>query len=601
MTSPPSAKNLRPFRSFYGSRSAFAHATKPPLTRRYLPVLQTLRDYDAQRSRADFAAGITVAALALPSAMAYAQLAGIGVSAGLYALLLPVVAYAVLGSYRRLVVGPESTVSILVAISIAPLAHGDAVRYAALVSALALMIGGIYLAAWAIRLGWIADYFSQAVLVGYISGVAVVLIVGQAGKLFGIALDPSGTFAKAADLLTSLDESHALTLAIGGVTLVSLIVLGRFASRVPGALIVVCLGIGLSWLFGFGDRGVAVTGPVPGGLPHFSIPDVGTEDLLSLVGPALAIFLVGFADSILTARSFAMRHREPVKPDQELLAQGAANLAAGFTQAIPVSTSGSRTAVNDGMATSQVSGMVAAATIAVILLVLTEPIQYLPSAVLGAIIIYAAAKLIKPQAWRALRRSSIAEVVIAAVTMLFVIGIGVLQALVIAVVLSLLDVIRRSARPHDAVLGYSPTNQRWSDVGHTTDTEVSPGIVVYRLGERMFFANAHYVKRRMWAAVHGAPPPVRWFIFDAGATGDIDASAQSALQEVVEGLRAEGVGFAVARARNALLQNLGDVGLADLIGPENFYPTVMLAVAACEGQPPISRPDHDSSVDQSGK
>lgn len=312
--------------------------------------------------------------------------------------------------------------------------------------------------------------------------------------------------------------------------------------------------------------------------------------MVSLIGPALAIFLVGFADSILTARSFAMRHRESVKPDQELLAQGVANISAGFTQAIPVSTSSSRTAVNDGMATSQVSGLVAAGAIAVILLVLTEPIQYLPAAVLGAIIIFAAAKLIKPEAWRSLRRSSVAEVVIAAIAMLFVIGIGVLQALGVAVVLSLLDVIRRSARPHDAVLGYSPTNQRWSDVGNTSDTEVSPGIVVYRLGERMFFANAHYVKRRMWAAVHGAPPPVRWFIFDAGATGDIDASAESALQEVVVGLREEGIGFAVARARNALLQNLDDIGLTDLIGSENFYPTVMLAVVACQGREPGRAP-----------
>ena len=277
MTDPPTAINLHPFRSFYGKRSPFAHATKPPLTRRYLPFVHSMSGYDGKRSRADVAAGITVAALSLPSAMAYAQLAGIGVSAGLYALLLPVVAYALLGSYRRLVVGPESTVSILVAISIAPLAHGDASRYAALVSGLALMIGAIFLAAWAIRLGWIADYFSQAVLVGYISGVAVVLIVGQAGKLVGISIDASSTFAKVADLLTSLDETHAVTLVIGGVTLVTLILLGRFAPRVPGALMVVCLSIGLSWLLDFDARGVTVTGPVPSGLPRFSIPDVGGQ------------------------------------------------------------------------------------------------------------------------------------------------------------------------------------------------------------------------------------------------------------------------------------------------------------------------------------
>ncbi|HVQ87301.1 MAG TPA: SulP family inorganic anion transporter [Actinomycetes bacterium] len=582
MTESPVEPQLRPFARVYGHRSPFAHASKPPLIRRYLPFVISLRGYDAKRSRQDVSAGLTVMALALPSAMAFADLAGLPVSAGLYALLLPVLAYAILGSYRRLVVGPESTVSILVASSLAPMVVGDPARYAALAAALAIIVGCVYLLAWVARLGWIADYFSQAVLVGYITGVAIVLIVAQSGKLIGFTSTSTRTAEKAWDTVSNVGEGHPGTALIGFGTILILIVMGRFAPKVPTALLVVVISIGLSWWLDFASYGVAVVGHVPAGLPSLQIPDISGRDIASLIGPALAIFVVSFSDSILVARSFAMRHRESVKVDQEMLALGVGNITAGFSQSLPISTSSSRTAVNDPLATSQVSGLVAATGVLVVLLFFTEPMQYLPEAVLGAIIIYAAARLIRPGSWRALRRSSRAEVVIAATATITVVLFGVLPGLAVAVLLSILDVIRRSARPPDAVLGYSATNQRWSDVTQAPDALVVPGIVVYRLGERLFFANAHYVKRRIWAAVHGAPPPIRWFIFDAGATSDIDASAQAALHEVVESLRDAGTGFALARAHSGLVHDLETVGLIDLIGTNNIYPTVGTAVAGCE-------------------
>lgn len=574
-------RHLHPFAEVYHGRSPFAHASKPPLTRRLIPFVDTVRGYDRTRLGADLVAGSTVAALALPSGMAYAELAGVDVSAGLYALLLPVIAYAFLGSYRRLVVGPESAVAILTALAVAPLADGDAVRYAALVGGLALAIGSVFVVAWLLRLGWIADYFSQAVLVGYISGIGLVLIIGQLSKWFGISYDAETAAARAVELLGSIDETHWATLAVGGTTFAFLFICGHWLPRVPSALIAVAFGIAASWLFDWASHGIATVGAVPSGLPSLTVPALALDDYRSLIGPAVAIFVVGYADSMLTARSFAMRHREPVRSDSELLAQGVANLSSGLTQGIPVSTSSSRTAVNDDLATSQVAGLVAAGVIALILLFFTAPIQYLPVAVLAAVIINAAIKLIKVQSWIDLRRSSRIEVVIAGVATFFVLAIGVLQALAVAVVLSLLDIIRRSAHPHDAVLAYSPKLQRWADVKDVDDAEVSPAIVVYRLGERLFFANAHYVKRRMWAAVHGAPPPVRWLIFDASATSDIDASAQAAMDEIVRGLRSEGVGFAVARAPRSLVTRLDSVGLSDHIGRQNFYSTVMLAVDGC--------------------
>jgi MFS superfamily sulfate permease-like transporter len=249
---------------------------------------------------------------------------------------------------------------------------------------------------------------------------------------------------------------------------------------------------------------VSVTGPVPGGLPSFTVPDVSRSDLGTLVTAAVAIFLVAFCDSILTARSFAARHHEVVDANQELLAFGVAQITSGVTQGMPVGTSGSRTAVNDEMgATSQVSGLTAAVMIGAILLFLTGPIEYLPSAVLGAVIVFAAFQLIDPGQWRSLVRSSKVEAAIAVSTAAFVITIGVLQAIIAAVVLSVADIIRKAARPADAVLGWSAEEDRYVDVSDHPDAGITSGVVVYRIQDRLFFANAHFFKRRLWAAVDG--------------------------------------------------------------------------------------------------
>ncbi len=295
-----------------------------------------------------------------------------------------------------------------------------------------------------------------------------------------------------------------------------------------------------------------------------------------------------FSDSILTSRSFAARHHEVVDANQELLAFGFAQMASGITQGMPVGTSGSRTAVNDDMgATSQVSGFASVAMIAVILVFLTAPIQYLPSAVLGAVIVFSAAKLIEPDQWRALARSSRAEVVIAVITTLFVITIGVLQAIVVAVVLSVADVVRRAARPADAVLGWSDDENRYVDVSDHLDAGINRGVVVYRIQDRMFFANAHFFKRRLWAAVDGAPKPVRHLVLDASFISDIDASAEVALREVIDGLRERNIEFHVARATVELQLRFDEVGLTAAIGADRFHGTVEAAVDACR-QPPIA-------------
>ena len=573
---------MQPFREVYKDRGAFASESRAPITTRYVPFARSMSGYSGARLRTDLLAGITVAALALPSAMAFAELAGAPVSAGLYALLLPVLAYAVFGSAPRVVIGPEGTVALLVATALAPLTSTGSAEYAALAAMLALLVGLVFFVARLARLGWIADYFSQAVLVGYITGVAVVLILGQISKLVGVSSDEDGVLRETVDILGNLGDANGATVVVGAVSLGILVLAAKVSKRIPGALIVVVLGIAASWALDLAARGVTVTGPVPSGLPSFAVPDVSRSDLGALTTAAVAIFLVSFSDSILTARSFAARHHEVVDADQELLAFGFAQMASGVTQGIPVGTSGSRTAVNDDMeATSQISGLAAAGAIAVILLFLTAPIEYLPSAVLGAVIVFAASKLINSEQWRSLARSSRAEVVIAAITAVFVVTIGVLQAIVVAVVLSIADVIRRAAQPADAVLGWSAEDDRYVDVSDHVDAGVSPGVVVYRIQDRMFFANAHFFKRRLWAAVDGAPKPVRHVILDASFISDVDASAEVALREVIAGLRERNIEFHIARATAELQARFDVVDLTDAIGADHFHATVTAAVDAC--------------------
>ncbi len=578
---------MEPFREAYEGRGAFAPESRPPIATRYLPFARSLSGYSRERLRTDVIAGITVAALALPSAMAYAELAGVPVSAGLYALLLPVVAYAIFGSAPRVVIGPEGTVALLVATAIAPLAASGSDEYAQLAAMLALLVGVVFFAARLARLGWIADYFSQAVLVGYITGVAIVLILGQLGKLVGVSSDEEGAIREAVDIVRHLDDANGATVVVGAISLGLLVLAARISKRIPGALVLMVLGIAASWALDLASQGVAVTGPVPSGLPSLALPDVSRSDLGTLTAAAVAIFLVAFSDAILTARSFAARHHEVVDADQELLAFGFAQMAAGVTQGMPVGTSGSRTAVNDDMgATSQVSGLAAAAMIGVILLFLTAPIEYLPSAVLGAVIVFSASKLVDPDQWRSLARSSTAEVVIASITAVFVVTIGVLQAIIVAVVLSIADVVRRAARPADAVLGWSAKEDRYVDVSDHLDAGIIPGTVVYRIQDRMFFANAHFFKRRLWAAVDGAPKPVRNVILDSSFISDIDASAEVALREVIAGLRERNIELHIARAAVELQLRFDAVGLTEAVGADHFHGTVTAAADACR----LSRP-----------
>ena len=593
MTTPePAARHvptvpLEPYRVAYGGRKPFRSAHKPPLSTRYLPLVASLRGYSRIRLGTDSMAGVTVAALALPASMAYAEIAGLPVTAGLYSLLLPLVVYALLGSAPWLVVGPESTIALLVAAGLAPLAVAGSAEYTTLAAALALLVGAFYLAARLLRLGWIADYFSQAVLVGYLTGVAILIVLGQLGKLVGVSSAYDNKVIAVGDIVAHLGQANPATVVLSAGCFLLLIGLRHFLPRFPAALLVVVLAILASWSLDLAAHGVTTAGPVPAGLPDVAFPQVGGGDLIKLVGVAGGIFLVGFSDSILTARSFAARRGETIDADQELLAFSAANAAAGVTQGMPVGTTGSRTGVNLTMgATSQVSGLVAAGFILVVLVLLTEPIKYLPAAALAAIIVTGAVRLIDPAQWRSLGHSDRAELLVAVVTVVAVINLGVLVALVVAVGLSLLDVIRRIARPHDAVLGWSPAALRYGDVSSDPEIAVTPGVVVYRFSDRLFFANVHFFKRRVWAAVDAAPKPTRHFVLDMAGVPGLDSSAAAGLRELHDGLLIRNVSLQIARATDPLEEAMDRLGLVEVIGATHFYGTVTSAVESVAGVDP---------------
>jgi high affinity sulfate transporter 1 len=524
---------------------------------------------------------VTVAALAVPSAMAYAEVAGLSPVNGLYALLLPTIAYVLLGSSRQLIIGPEGSISTLVAAAILPLAVAGSDEAAGLAAMLALMVAMCFGAAWALRLGWIADYFSRPVLVGYIHGVIIVLIIGQLGKLLGLSIDASEPLAQLREVLGDLPGASGATVLVGLAALAALLALRRLMPKLPAALLVVAASIALSWMLDFESHGIAVIGAIPSGLPSFEIPSPPLGDVAQLVPAALGIFLVSFADEILTARSFAGKHNQHVRGSQELLAMGAANAAAGVTQGFSIGASGSRTAVNDDMgARTQIAGLFGAFTVAIILVFLTAPVQYLPKAVLGAVIVFAAVGLVDRAAWRALAAIDNVEVAIAAMTTACVVVFGVLEALIVAVGLSMIDTVRRSARPHDAVLGWVERLGRYGDVSLHPSARVTPGVVVYRLDDRLFFANARYFKGRVREALRAAPTPARWLVLDAEAVTHVDATGVDALLDLAKDLRGDGVTLVLARLRTRMQEQLESAGAMDTLDTANVYPTVRAAVKA---------------------
>ncbi|MGZ4494066.1 MAG: SulP family inorganic anion transporter [Blastococcus sp.] len=546
-----------------------------------LPGLAVLRGYDRAWLRGDLLAGVTVTAYLVPQVMAYAAVAGLPPVAGLWASLGPLLVYAFLGSSRLLSVGPESTTALMTAAAVGAMTAGDPSRYAAVAAALALAVGAVCLLGRLARLGFLADLLSRPVLVGYLAGVAVLMVVSQLGKLTGMTVQGDTPLSETAYVLTHLGGVRGPTLTMALLVLVSLLVAQRLRPHWPNPLAAMLLATLVTWAFDLGAHGIATVGAIPRGLPVPGLPDVSASELLSLALPALGVAVVGYTDNVLTARAYGARRGERIDSDQEFLALGAANLASGLLQGFPVSSSGSRTVIADALgARSQVYSLVALAGTLVGMLLLGPLLGAFPLAALGGVVAYAAVRLVDVAEIRRIARLRRNELVVLVATTLGVLLLGVLPGIGVAIALSLLDVLRRVARPHDAILGYAPGVAGMHDVDDYPSAVTVPGLVVYRYDSPLFFANAEDFRRRVLAALDEAPWPVEWLLLNAEATVDVDLTAMDVLEQLRSETASRGVVLALARVKAELREDLDAAGFTERVGADRFYMTLPTAVAA---------------------
>lgn len=548
------------------------------------PGLHQLRSYQRGWLRGDVLAGVTVAAYLIPQVMAYATVAGLPAVVGLWAALVPLAVYAVLGSSRQLSVGPESTTALLTATALAPLAAGDPARYAVLAAVLALLVGGFCLLGGLLRLGFLADLLSRPVLVGYMTGVAVIMIGSQLGKVTGVDVDGDEFVDQVRSFVAGLDGVHWPTLALAAAVLVLLLGIGRVAPTFPGALIAVLVATAAVVVFALEARGIRVVGEIPAGLPAPSVPLIPAADLVAMLIPAVGIAVVAFSDNVLTGRTFAARKGQTIDANAELRSLGICNIATGLTHGFPVSSSGSRTALGDAVGSrTQVYSLVALASVVVVMLVGRGVLENFPTAALGALVVYAALRLIDIAEFSRLRRFRRSELLLALATTVAVLGLGVLYGVLVAIALSILDLLRRVARPHDSVLGFVPGVAGMHDLDDYPDARPVPGLVVYRYDAPLFFANAEDFRMRAMAAVAENPEsvaPVEWFVLNAEANVEVDLTAVDALDQLRRDLEARGILFAMARVKQELRELLDTAGFVDKIGADYIFMTLPTAVDA---------------------
>jgi SulP family sulfate permease len=530
--------------------------------------------------RGDLLAGVTVTAYLVPQVMAYAEVAGLPAVVGIWASVGALVLYALLGSSPQLSVGPESTTALMTAAAIAPLA-ASASEYADLAAALCLVVALLCVVAWLGGLAFLAELLSRPVLVGYMAGVAAIMAASQLGNLTGISVDASGFLAELRYVAQHLDEVHGPTLALGLVTLAVLLLGSALLPRAPMALIGMVGAAAAVAVLDLGDHGVEVIGRLPSGLPVPSLPRLTVDGVVSLLPAALGVAFVAYTDNVLTGRAFAARRREDIDPRRELLALAAANVGAGLMHGFPVSSSGSRTAIGDSVGgRTQLTSLVTAAATLLALVAAGPLLASFPTAALGAVVVYAAVRLVDRAEFRRLGRFRRSELLIALATTVAVLLVGVLPGVLVAVGLSILDLLRRVARPHDAVEGFVPDVAGMHDVDDYPQASVVPGLLVYRYDSPLFFANAEDFLARARAAVATSPTPVAWFVLNTEAIIEVDITAADALETLRAELAGAGIVLAFARIKQDLRAELAPTGLLERIGEEHLFPTLPTAVEA---------------------
>ncbi|KXE93683.1 SulP family inorganic anion transporter [Pseudomonas aeruginosa] len=547
---------------------------------RWVPGLDSLLHYRRAWFRPDVQAGLSVAAIQIPTAIAYAQIAGFPPQVGLYACILPMLIYALIGSSRQLMVGPDAATAAMVAAAITPLAAGDPQRLVDLSMIVAIMVGLFSIVAGLARAGFIASFLSRPILVGYLNGIGLSLLVGQLGKLFGYEAATSGFVAGILALLENLLHIHWPTLILGSLSLLLMVLLPRRFPQLPGALCGVLLASLAAALLGLDRYGVELLGEVPAGLPQLSWPQTSLEELKSLLRDATGITVVSFCSAMLTARSFAARHGYSINANHEFVALGLANIGAGVSQGFAISGADSRTAVNDMVGgKTQLVGVVAALVIAATLLLLNKPLGWVPMPALGAVLLLAGWGLIDVQALKGFWKLSRFEFSLCLLTTVGVLSVGVLPGIFVAVSIAVLRLLYYTYRPSDAVLGWMHGIDGQVELAKYPQATTLPGLVIYRFDAPLLFFNADYFKQRMLAVVDGSERP-NAVLLNAEAMTNLDISGLATLHEVQQILKAQGVHLSLARVTGQTLDLLQRSSMLGEIKPPLVFSSVRSGVSA---------------------
>ena len=554
---------------------------------RWLPITAWVAGYRRQWFRGDAIAALTVIGLLVPESMAYAQIAGVPPQAGLYATLAGLVIYAIFGTSHQLICSPTSTAAIMAAAIVATNGASSPARAAALVAMVAILAGLFSVAAGAARLGFISAFLARPVVTGYVIGLTLTIIVRQVPKLLGLHLPPSTNFFRLLWAeLTHLGHTSATTLALSAVALALLFGLRRRLPSVPGALIVLVLGIVAATALHLGAHGVALVGSIPSGLPAPHLPSLSGAEVLKLLPSAAGVAIVVYAEALSGARTFAVKHSYEIDANQELIALGLANVGAGVFGGIVVSGGLTGSALSDSSgAKSQLTSLIGAVVMLLTVLFVTRVLHDLPDAILGAVVVRAVWGLIDVKELRRFASVRFVDVVPALAALVGVLALGVLPGLGVAVGLSLAILIYRSSRPHAAVLGRVPGELTYTDIERHPENETFPGLLILRVDGQLFFANAGFAVDHLNQLLNVTQPPPSVVVWDLETTTDLDITAAESLLRLVTQLRASDRDIVFARVRDPVKDIFRRCGLLDLLGADHIFLTVDEAVRDCLAGP----------------
>ena len=549
----------------------------------WLPGLRTLRQYELSWLRRDVTAGLVMTTMLVPVGIAYAEASGIPGINGLYATIVPLLAYAVFGPSRILVLGPDSALAPVILAVVLPISGGDPERAVSIAGMMAIVSGVVCVAAGLSRLGFITELLSKPIRYGYMNGIAITVMLSQIPKLLGFSVDAAGPLRQALGIVENVSAGHTNIAAfgIGGFTLALILVLKRWP-RVPGMLIGVVLATVLTAVFDLASRsGISVLGPLPQGLPGPRLPLASTDNLSAILMGSVAVALVSFADTSVLSRTYAARLRTSVDSNQEMAALGIANLAAGFFQGMPISSSSSRTPVAEAAgARTQLTGVVGALAIALLLTLAPDLLQYLPQTALAAVVISSAIGLFEVSDLRRIYRIQRWEFWLSMTCFAGVAVFGAIPGIAFAIVIAVIEFLWDGWRPHSAVLGRVDGLKGYHDITRYPDARRIPGLVLFRWDAPLFFANAEWFHERVLAAVAGSPTPVRWLVVAAEPVTSVDVTAADMICELDDALRATDVDLVFAEMKDPVKDKLKRFGLYTRLGEDSFFATVGEAVNA---------------------